>query len=46
MFKVEIRSAQHGLMVKTKFYQSEKSLNTWLPKMEKRWAQFNNITVF
>ena len=47
MFKIEIRSASNGTLTKRKIYQSEKSLNIWLPKMTKRWCSFgNNITVF
>jgi len=45
MFKIEIRSLENGTLTKTKFYQTEKSLNTWLPKMEKRWCKLGNIIV-
>jgi len=47
MYKIEIRSSENGTITKTKFYQTEKSLNTWLPKMEKRWCALgNNIVTF
>jgi hypothetical protein len=47
MFKIEIRSSKNGSLTKSKIYQTEKSLDIWLPKMTKRWCSLgNNITVF
>jgi len=47
MFKIEIRSASNGTLTKQKIYQSEKSLNIWLPKMANKFCNIgNNITVF
>jgi len=46
MFQVEIKSAQNNKIVKTKYYQTDKSLNVWLPKLISKYGKHNNIIVF